>query len=330
MSDTDDDADVAPAIDLPAKTLTADLVSSHISLLARTGNGLSHAYTRLEIHDEGLTDVNILESYPHLRYIDLSLNALDNITALNSLEYLLALDLHSNHLRNIPAALDKKKYLQHVNLARNKIERFEVTSWPLCAWLNLNENNLPSLALPDFSSLLHLEARSNVAKSVSPLVAPKLQKLYLGNNPLEKLSNIDLEGKPFLQLLHLRECGIKSLETGKGVMEGLRSLIYLNLRDNKIQSPTQIDHLQPLSRLKILVLMGNPIDQHPSYRLEIIHRLPKLERLDKDPVTEEEREEAEQYRLQLEREKAEAAASGAAVGEDDEGESQKEGDEEGD
>jgi hypothetical protein len=55
--------------DAPSNPLTSELIAQHISLLARTGNGLSHAYTRLEIHDKKLTDIDVLENYVHLRYI---------------------------------------------------------------------------------------------------------------------------------------------------------------------------------------------------------------------------------------------------------------------
>jgi hypothetical protein len=49
--------------------LTAEIVGQHISLLARTGNGLSHAYTRLEIQGKSITNIDILENYTHLRYL---------------------------------------------------------------------------------------------------------------------------------------------------------------------------------------------------------------------------------------------------------------------
>ena len=52
-----------------AKPLTGDMVATHLSLLARTDNGLAHAYTRLELHKEGVTNVDALEYYPHLRYL---------------------------------------------------------------------------------------------------------------------------------------------------------------------------------------------------------------------------------------------------------------------
>ena len=66
-------------------------------------------------------------------------------------------------------------------------------------------------------------------------------------------------------------------------------------RDNKIGDKNQIIKLQVLSNLKILVLAGNPLDQIPNYRFEVIARLPKLERLDKEVIAPEEREEASTF-----------------------------------
>lgn len=51
------------------KPLTAQVAAKGISLLAKTGNGLSYAYTKLELHALELTGIDILQHYPHLRYI---------------------------------------------------------------------------------------------------------------------------------------------------------------------------------------------------------------------------------------------------------------------
>ena len=47
-----------------------------------------------------------------------------------------------------------------------------------------------------------------------------------------------------------------------------------------------------LPSLRILTLLENPVDQTENYRLEVLIRLPKLDKLDKDPVTQEERDDA--------------------------------------
>ncbi|KAI9202928.1 uncharacterized protein BJ171DRAFT_600383 [Polychytrium aggregatum] len=281
--------------------LTAELVGQNLSLLARTGNGLNHAYTRLEIHNKDITNLDILENYPHLRYLDMSDNRISDIDALSSLEYLLSLDLHSNSLRVIPAAIDKRKYLQQANFAKNSIERIDVVSWPMLGWLNISENQLTVLNLEEFSELVHLEARLNKLTHTSGIRAPKVQRMYLAQNQIRHL--VDLDDKPNLILLHLRENFIETLD---GINENLKSLSYLNLRGNRISSFDQIDHLAVLPNLKSLSLVENPITELPNYRLEIIMRLKKLERLDKDPVTEDEREEAEQYHLQLEKARKDA------------------------
>ena len=56
-----------------------------------------------------------------------------------SLEFLISLNLQGNLLSSIPAGLDKKKYLQHLNLAKNRIKDISIPSWPpLLTFLNLN------------------------------------------------------------------------------------------------------------------------------------------------------------------------------------------------
>ena len=118
--------------------LSADIVSDGISLLARTGNGLSYAYTKLEFHGKNVNDLDLLESYPHIRYLDVSENALVNINGISHLEYLLSIDAHGNLITNIPALIDRRKYLQHANFSRNRISSWNVTRWPMLSWLNLN------------------------------------------------------------------------------------------------------------------------------------------------------------------------------------------------
>ncbi len=52
-----------------AYPLSSDIISQRISLIARTANGVSHAFTRFEIHDTEITNLNGLNEFPHLRYI---------------------------------------------------------------------------------------------------------------------------------------------------------------------------------------------------------------------------------------------------------------------
>lgn len=49
--------------------LTSDMISLNLSVLARTGNGLNHAYVKLELHEKGITGVDGIDQFPHLRYV---------------------------------------------------------------------------------------------------------------------------------------------------------------------------------------------------------------------------------------------------------------------
>ncbi|ORY53130.1 L domain-like protein [Rhizoclosmatium globosum] len=215
------DEDDKPVED--SEVLTSEMVGQHISLLARTGNGLSHAYTRLEIHSKNLTNIDVLENYLHLRYIDLAENAISDISALSSLEYLLSIDFHANKIKKIPASMDKRKYLQQANFAKNMIESIDVTDWPMIAWLNLNENKLSEVRLPEFGELIHLEARGNKITTTRGINARKLERLYLGGNQIKAL---DLDDKPNLQILHVRDNQIVSLD---GLNESLNHSTINNL-----------------------------------------------------------------------------------------------------
>ncbi|KAJ3320321.1 Leucine-rich repeat-containing protein 23 [Boothiomyces sp. JEL0866] len=274
------------AIPVTSETLplTAELISQNLSLIARTAVGLSHAYTRLELHEKEITNLNAIAAFPHLRYIDCSDNNLVNIEALSNLEYLLSLNLQNNFISQLPASLDKFKYLQHVNLAKNKLKDFTITTWPMLSFLNLNENKLTeNVGFEDFPELLHLELRGNKLKTNPKLSLPKLQRLYLAANEIASLKFPEL---PHLQVLNLRQNKLTNLD-------GLDRLSYLT--QNKIETMDQIEKLQRLHSLRILVLIENPIEQIENYRLEILNRLSKLDRLDKEQVLQEEREEAAVY-----------------------------------
>ena len=62
-----------------------------------------------------------------------------------------------------------------------------------------------------------------------------------------------MDHKTFLQLLHLRDNQLESLD---GLVDTLKSLSYLNLRGNKITDIAEIEKLAGLKSLRTLVLTG--------------------------------------------------------------------------
>lgn len=65
-------------------------------------------------------------------------NHLVDIEGASALEYLISLNAQSNFISLVPASLERKKYLQSINLAKNKLKDFNLTNLPLLSSLNLN------------------------------------------------------------------------------------------------------------------------------------------------------------------------------------------------
>ncbi len=87
-----------------------------------------------------------------------------------------------------------------------------------------------------------------------------------------------------LKVLHLRGNKIQDLS----FLSAFPNLSYCNLRGNQVATP----EYSGTSGLITLVLLENPVFDTEGYRLAVIGRFQKLDRLDKEPVSDEERDDA--------------------------------------
>ncbi|XP_075258980.1 leucine-rich repeat-containing protein 23-like [Convolutriloba macropyga] len=274
-----------------SKPLTLEVISQSISLLCKIGTGLAHAYVRLDVHDKELTNITMLSTFVHLRYIDISMNSIKDISPLNCLTHMLTLKSDRNLLAS--PALAQLPYLQSANFAKNKIIAAEGVDHPLLETLHLSYNKISSLssfATLNLTMLHTLELRSNQLRTTKGLVIPTLRNLYLAQNVIKYLEDVDKLCN--LQLLHMRDNHIEHLD---GFSENNRALQYLNLRSNHVTAKKEIQKLKVLPMLRCVVMAECPISDEDDYRVEVLIALrKKIERLDKDEYTEEERQEAEE------------------------------------
>eukprot|EP01116_Phalansterium_solitarium_P005623 TRINITY_DN1743_c0_g1_i2.p1 TRINITY_DN1743_c0_g1~~TRINITY_DN1743_c0_g1_i2.p1 ORF type:complete len:290 (-),score=54.57 TRINITY_DN1743_c0_g1_i2:819-1688(-) len=206
--------------------LTAADVAAGLSQLARTSEGISHAFVRLEIKSKDVTEIDVLENYPHLRFVDISSNKVESIKGLNLLNNLIVVNVSNNALATLD--LSRKAYLQILNASNNRIAEVGSLDLPLLRELNLNNNQLASL--PSFAKgvalpvLKSLELRSNKFAETPALDLPSLKSLWLAENAIKTAK--DLGTLTGLETLHLRGNQLATLDG----FDGLASLTHLNLR----------------------------------------------------------------------------------------------------
>uniref|UniRef100_A0A8C0BR23 Leucine-rich repeat-containing protein 23 n=1 Tax=Buteo japonicus TaxID=224669 RepID=A0A8C0BR23_9AVES len=160
--------------------LTEEVLKEGLSLLCKTGNGLAHAYVKLEAKYKGLTDISLLECFIHLRYVDLSENKLQDLSPLSGLTHLLWLKVDGNLLTS--ACMQELPYLQIISFAHNHIKDMEGITHPRLANLSLKGNKIQTalgLSHGQLFSLQILELRGNMLESTAGLNLPKLKNLYL-------------------------------------------------------------------------------------------------------------------------------------------------------
>lgn len=278
--------------------LSEDVVKEGLSMLCKTGTGLAHAFVKLEVKDRDLTDITMLQSYIHLRYVDISNNHLVDLSPLNNLTHLLWLKADNNQLRS--ARLRELPYLQIASFAYNQITSTEGITHPRLNSLDLKGNHIRSVTDLDpqkLQSLQTLELRGNQLTSTLGLALPKLKNLFLAQNQLKKVEG--LESLSNLTTLHLRD---NLIDTLSGFSKKMKSLQYLNMRGNLLADLSELTKLRELPKLRALVLMENPCSDETEYRQEALVQMAHLERLDKDFYEEEERVEADELRQRLKEE----------------------------
>lgn len=298
MSDTDADQDneiveegdgTGEDQKIPDNPLVQEFIPECLSLLCKIGSGLSHAYVRFDGRERDFTCVDHLKDFIHIRYLDLTGNLLKDVSVINNLKDLIVLKVAKNNLTT--AELDGLPYLQEASFADNKIEEMADIKHPLLEKLNLNSNQIEMVTGLDPDVLTHLtvlELRGNKLTSTEGINIPTLKSLYLAANRLTKLEG--LEKLVNLETLHVRDNQIDSLD---GFSEDMAKLSYVNFRGNAVTTIAEVKKLQELQMIQSLSLSENPCTEEENYRIEVLILVRKLERLDKDHYSPDERTEAE-------------------------------------
>ncbi|KAI7794051.1 leucine-rich repeat-containing protein 23 [Triplophysa rosa] len=274
--------------------LNQDMVAKCLSLLCHTGNSLSHAYVRLDLNNKGLTDLVLLSSFIHLRYLDISSNHLSDLSPLAGLTHLLWVKGDSNLIQRCEGQwFDQLGFLQWLSLASNRLCDVKGLKATALETLNLIGNGIQTmqgLECNNLTNLVTLELRGNCLETTDGIYLSNLRHLHLAKNNIKRLEG--LERLEQLNTLHLRD---NQLELLDGINSSMKCLQYVNIRGNLISSQRALQALFSVEKsLRVLVVLDNPLANTDDYRLYLISHLSQLERLDKDPITADEKSEAQE------------------------------------
>ncbi|KAK9887197.1 hypothetical protein WA026_021039 [Henosepilachna vigintioctopunctata] len=300
------------------KILTFDEASKCLSNLGKDESGVRYAYLMLSANDMKLTDISKITCFKHVLFVDVSGNflELEALQILCELPYLILLKAERNKITS--AALNPCPYLQVLVLNKNQITETNNISQPYLETLDLSHNNIYEVHLDSdkLKELKQLELKGNQLTELAGDFPVSVEKLYVAENRIQKIIVSDLSKLVNLKILHIRENKLHKLD---GFSDNLRNLTYLNVRRNKIKQLRQFRKLACLPNLDTLIIIDNPVmstkatdkvrgeeeevsdeeeveaeeqDKKDYIRISILVMLPNLKRINKVPVSLEERDEA--------------------------------------
>ncbi|GIL49189.1 hypothetical protein Vafri_5338 [Volvox africanus] len=258
----------------------------------------------LRIRDVGV--VFLMEDLEGLQELNLDNNLLSDVSALALLRHLVVLRLNNNRLGEECSFMPSRMLERNMDLVRALAARQQAVGQPLGGYLQLDAfpslqvlqlggnqvSSISSLQLNSMTGLRSLFLQANDITRIEGLEGLlNLQELVLDRNRIRYIDMDALNGLPRLRELRLEENGLRSLH---GFHPVARTLQALHVGSNRISEPADLERLTTLTGLLELTLAGNPISRKNAYRAMVLAKCPRLQALDQQMVTGEERDYAEQ------------------------------------
>jgi len=232
-----------------------------------------------------------LEACTCLISLHLDDNSISNIEGLDAVRLLEYLNLDGNKIKHLGKGLYRLSKLKELRISRNGLTSLEGLAG-LCSLevLTASHNLIQNVAVEHIkmlSKMDELSLRGNQLESLnflraSPQPLPLLATLDVSSN---KLTSKGLEGMPKLpQMMELNLAGNRIAEICPATAVSWYSIEILDLSENQLSDATLIRHLKPLSSLRELSLLGNPMSAQPEEINKIAAELEGLELLDKRPA----------------------------------------------
>lgn len=290
--------------------LKLEVLKKGLSKISKTYNGLSYAYTCLELKEKELDELGEeLSNYIHLRDINISNNKFVHIKPLEHIPYLVRLDASKNEIKDIDIFQDPEKlqFLQILKLDENKIKFLPEMNCKNVLEINLENNQIETaINFTGLPNLLKLNLKQNKLKNCEGIAnMPALKTLYLSENELQSFRG--MENLPNLRKLRLKNNKFSVFDC----ISELPNLEKLNFSENQIKDFKQFAQLR-FPNMKKIIVDSNPCfeDANAGAKIEILIQLEHfdLTHINKEEVLKEDREESQKVkeeRIQKDKEEAE-------------------------
>ncbi|KAL7943751.1 hypothetical protein V8C42DRAFT_354079 [Trichoderma barbatum] len=232
-----------------SKITTLDVSKNSLGHL----EGVPEGVRQLKVSNNMLTELTSWDHLIHLQYLDISNNEVKSLSALKRLIHLRSLRADNNLLTTLDG-LDSHDGLLTLRARNNLIEDLDFSG---ISWERLTELDVASNKISSVEGLHLLPALSQLDISdnhLETLVFDKanrtLRKLDISDNNLESL---DIRHLSSLQTLHADRNCLTYLSGFRHV----RRLDSLSLREQRGETPLELDFLTTACEIRKLFLSGN-------------------------------------------------------------------------
>ena len=282
--------DLKPKV--PEAPLKIDMLRKSVKKLQRTYDGLSYAYTEIDLKEKEIDDLGTdIDNFTQILDFNVSTNKLPNINCVKNMPYIIRIDASVNEIKDIDVFNNPERfqYLQLLNLKTNKIHVLPEMQAVNLLQIDLSENKVKDCTqFKGLPNLKKLNLNTNhMANCIGLSNCPKLEVLYLNNNRLT--TSKGLENLPTLRKLRLRTNKIETFD----YVPTLPTLEKLAISENLIKSNIEFSKLK-FPSLKRINIDGNPYfdESGANPKIEVLIQLEGLEIkfVNKEEITQEDRD----------------------------------------
>ena len=282
--------DLKPKV--PEAPLKLDLLRKSVKKLQRTYDGLSYAYTEIDLKEKEIDDIGTdIDNFTQILDFNVSTNKITHINCVKNMPYIIRIDASVNEIKDIEVFNnpDRFQFLQILNLKTNKIRALPEMQATNLLQIDLSENKVKDCTnFKGLPNLKKLNLNNNSMKDCLGLAnCPKLEVLYLNNNKLTSLKG--LENLPLLRKLRLRTNKIEKFDT----VPDLPNLEKLAISENLIKSNVEFSKLR-FPSLKRINIDGNPYfdESGANPKIEVLIQLEgfEIKFVNKEEITQEDRD----------------------------------------